>query len=362
VRAVGSGARRKARGNDVRRVDLAGCTLVPGLVDLHTHGAAGVDFVEASPEELEGSMAHYLRHGVTALLVSVYPSSWKKSLAVLRRISSAIRDGHGRGVALGIHLEGPFVSPRKPGALPRRHFRQPSTRDASKLLDACQGFAKTVTLAPELKRSAELVRFFRDRGVVPAFGHSDADYEETKAALTTGVRYATHLFNAMNGVHHRAPGAVTALLEHPEVVVEVIADGCHVDPPVLRLINAMKSRDKVVLVSDSVMPCGLEDGRYRFAGSDVVLDNGRITQPDGRLAGSALTLDRAIRVEVNDAGASLEDAVLFASQNPARTIGVERTRGSIAPGRRADFALLDSRLHVKATWLAGELVHQRGKL
>ncbi len=360
--AVGPAARRMARGNGVRRVDLVGRTLVPGLVDLHTHGAAGVDFVEASPQELESSMAHYLAHGVTSLLVSVYPSSWKKSLVVLRRISKAILDGHGRGVAVGIHLEGPFVSPRKPGALPSRNFREPSTRDAAKLLDACQGMAKTVTIAPELKRASGLLRFFGDRGVVPAFGHSDASYEQTRTALAKGVRYATHLFNAMNGVHHRGPGAVTALLEHPDVVVEVIADGHHIDPPVLRLVNSMKPREKIVLVSDSVLPCGLRDGRYRFAGGEVILDRGRITQPDGRLAGSALTLDRAIRVEVKDAGASLEDAVLFASRNPARVIGVDRTRGSIAVGKRADIVVLDSRMRVKATWLAGELTHRRGKL
>ena len=363
IRAVGSGARKAARGAGVERLDLGGYTLVPGFIDLHTHGADGVDFVESSPEEFEHAMSHYLAHGVSSLLVSVYPSSWKRSLTVLRRIARSIETGRGRGVARGIHLEGPFVSPRKPGALPSRHFRAPSTRDAAKLLEACGGLARTVTLAPELSRAHDLIRYFRRNGVVPAFGHSDADYDETKRALDgAGVGYATHLFNAMNGVHHRAPGAVTALLENDDVAVEVIADGHHVLPPALRLVNTMKPRDKVVLVSDSVLPCGLKNGTYFFAGSDVTLEDGRITQPDGRLAGSALTLDRAVRVEVRQAGASLADAVRFATENPARVIGEERRRGTISARRRADLTLLDSRMRVKATWVGGELVHVRGRL
>ena len=360
--AVGPEATKKARGTRCERLKLDGYTLAPGFVDLHTHGAAGVDFVEASAEEFETAMAHYLAHGVTSLLVSIYPTSWARSLKVLERISSYIRQGYGRGVAFGIHLEGPFVSPARPGALPRSCFRSPSLKDFRKLLTAGDGLVRTMTLAPELKGAGGLIRFCQKNKVVPAFGHSNADYGETCGAITSGIRYATHLFNAMNGIHHRSPGAVTALLEDPRVAVEVISDGHHVQPPALRLINRLKSEDRVILVSDSTHPCGLKDGRYRFAGAEVYLRDGVVRQKNGTLAGSALTLERALAVQVKEVGTPLEKAIRYCTKNPASAVGASRRLGSIASGRSADLVLLDPKFRVKATWLKGELSHVRGRL
>ena len=220
-----------------------------------------------------------------------------------------------------------------------------------------------MTLAPELRGAPALIRFFERRGVVPAFGHSDANYDQTCRAAKGGLHYATHLFNAMNGLHHRDPGAVTALIENPDVAVELISDGEHVHAAAMRLVTEAKSPEKVVLVSDSVPPCGLRDGRYDFAGGQVELRKGRITRDDGRLAGSALTLDRAVRVQVKDVGTSLPNALRFASENPARVAQIARRAGTIAKGRPADLVLLDAKkLTVRATWLAGELVYRRGKL
>ena len=360
--AMGTEAGKKARGIRCERLKLDGYTLTPGFVDLHTHGAAGVDFVEASAEEFETAMAHYLAHGVTSLLVSIYPTSWAKSLKVLERISSYIRQGYGRGVAFGIHLEGPFVSPARPGALPKSCFRSPSLKDLRRLLAAGDGLVRTMTLAPELKGAGKLIRFCQKNKVVPAFGHSNADYGETCGAITGGIRYATHLFNAMNGIHHRSPGAVTALLEDPRVAVEVISDGHHVQPPALRLINRLKSEDRVILVSDSTHPCGLKNGRYRFAGAEVYLRDGVVRQKNGTLAGSALTLERALAVQVKEVGTPLEKAVRYCTKNPASAVGASRRLGSIAPGRSADLVLLDPKFRVKATWLKGTLSHVRGRL
>ena len=360
--AMGTEAAKKARGIRCERLKLDGYTLTPGFVDLHTHGAAGVDFVEASAEEFETAMAHYLAHGVTSLLVSIYPTSWAKSLKVLERISSYIRQGYGRGVAFGIHLEGPFVSPARPGALPKSCFRSPSLKDLRRLLAAGDGLVRTMTLAPELKGAGKLIRFCQKNKVVPAFGHSNADYGETCGAITGGIRYATHLFNAMNGIHHRSPGAVTALLEDPRVAVEVISDGHHVQPPALRLINRLKSEDRVILVSDSTHPCGLKNGRYRFAGAEVDLRDGVVRQKNGTLAGSALTLERALAVQVKEVGTPLEKAVRYCTKNPASAVGASRRLGSIAPGRSADLVLLDPKFRVKATWLKGTLSHVRGRL
>jgi N-acetylglucosamine-6-phosphate deacetylase len=355
VAAVGRAALTRARRDRVRRVDVEGLYLAPGFLDLHTHGAVGVDFVKAGEKDFSRAMAHYLAKGVTGLLVSVYPMPMPEMLEALRRIAGFIRDG--AGPAFGIHLEGPYVSPRRPGALPLEHFKVYRRSEVDDLLQAGGGFVRTMTLAPELPGGHDLIRHLLGRGVVPSFGHSDADHEGTRKAIEAGVRHATHLFNAMRGIHHRDPGPVTALLGDERVLVELISDGFHVAPPVLKLVHGAKPRRQVILVSDSVAPCGLAEGAYDFAGKPVHLRGGRVTLPDGTLAGSALAMDRAVALTVKDVGLPLEEAVLLATGNPARLLGEERARGAVAPGRRADLVLLGRNLRVRATWLEGKQVH-----
>jgi N-acetylglucosamine-6-phosphate deacetylase len=355
VAALGREARARARKARARRVDLAGFRLVPGFLDLHTHGAAGVDLARAGREDFSRAMAHYIARGVTGLLVSIYPMPMAQLLEAVARIAGHIEAGP--GPAFGIHLEGPYLSPKRPGALPVEHFGVYRRSEVEALLQAGRGRVRTMTLAPELPGGLDLARHLIRRGVVPSFGHSDADHAGTRKAIAAGVRHATHLFNAMRGIHHRDPGPVPALLEDGRVFVELISDGFHIDAPVLRLVHAAKPRDRAVLVSDSVAPCGLPEGAYDFAGRPVHLRGGRVTLPDGTLAGSALSMDRAVSFTVNEVGLPLEEAVLLGTGNPARVLGEERARGAVAPGRRADLVLLDGSLRVRATWLAGEQVH-----
>jgi N-acetylglucosamine-6-phosphate deacetylase len=355
VAAVGRAALARARGARPRRVDARGSSLVPGFLDLHTHGAVGVDLARAGREDFSRAMAHYLSRGVTGLLVSIYPMPMDSLLEALDRIAGHIEEG--AGPAFGIHLEGPYVSPRRPGALPAEHFRVYRRNEVEDLLQAGRGLVRTMTLAPELPGGHDLARHLLRRGVVPSFGHSDADHEQTRKAIAAGVRHATHLFNAMRGIHHRDPGPVPALLEDGRVFVEIISDGFHVDPVILRLVHRAKHRGRVLLVSDSVAPCGLRDGPYDFAGKPVLLLEGRVTLADGTLAGSALSMDRAVSLTARDLGLPLEAAVLGATVNPACLLGEGRRRGVIAPGRRADLVLLDRMLRVRATWLGGEHVH-----
>jgi N-acetylglucosamine-6-phosphate deacetylase len=356
IAAVGREAARRARkAPRPRTVDLAGHSLLPGFLDLHTHGAVGVDFVRADREDFSRAMAHYLAKGVTGLLVSVYPLAFDALVEAVGRIAGLIRGG---GPAFGIHLEGPYLSPKRPGALPGEHFRLYRRTEVDALLRAGGGLVRTMTIAPEREGGPELIRHLTRKGVVPCFGHSDADYEGTRRAIAAGVRCATHLFNAMRGIHHRDPGPVPALIDDGKVLVELIADGFHVSLPVLKLVHAAKPRG-VILVSDSVAPCGLDDGTYDFAGKPVHLRDGRVTLLDGTLAGSALSMDRAVSLGVKEVGLPLEEVGLLASANPARLLGEGRSRGAIEPGKRADLVLLDRALRVRAVWLGGEQAHGR---
>lgn len=359
IRALGQEAERQSRKDGARRLELEGSYLAPGFIDLHTHGARGVDFLRAGPEELARALEHYHAHGVTSLLLSVYPTAWRSLLECITRLGAAVNSGIGNGALLGLHLEGPFLSPARPGALPARHFRPYTAASLRDLLQAGAGSVKTMTVAPERPRGRALLNALKRHRVVPAFGHSDATYRETRTAIAAGIRYATHGFNAMRGIHHREPGAVTALLEAPTVYVELIADGFHVDPAVLRLVHRLKPSQRVILVSDSAPLCGLRPGTYEFAGADARLRGGRVTRKDGRLAGSALTLDRAVALQVTELGLKPAQAVRLVTENPARLLGLSRSRGKVSRGQRADLVLLDRKLGIRSTWVAGRRAFAR---
>lgn len=358
--AVGKPAERLAKKHAARfrRVSLRGASLAPGFIDLHTHGALGVDFNHTQPGDLERVVReHYLPHGVTRFLASLYPASKRELLAAIRRVAGAIRDGEGLGVAVGIHLEGPFLDPGHPGSLPARYFRKYSPTFLEELLDVGDGLVRTMTIAPERPGAADLIRHLKKRGVVVAVGHTGADLETARAAIKQGVRYVTHLFNAMPGIHHRQPGPIPAFLEDPRVRVELISDGIHLHPEILRSVALAKSADQICLVSDSTIPCGLRSGRYRFAGQEVELRAGRITTREGALAGSALTLDQAFRVQVESVGLPAGRVSVSASHTPARICGWHRRVGDILPGMRADLVVLDRQLRVRETFLGGQRVY-----
>jgi N-acetylglucosamine-6-phosphate deacetylase len=364
VTAVGSEAerRRRRRSRQLVPVDLEGGYLTPGFVDLHTHGARGVDFFSAGKKELDAVISgHYLRHGVTRLLVSLYPEAWRRLIAATRRIAEAIGDGAGHGVAAGIHLEGPFLDPLHAGALPSRYFRNYSASALRELLEAGHGLVRTMTVAPERPRGSRLIAHLQRAGVVPAFGHSGADYRGARQAIDKGVRYVTHLFNAMEGIHHRRPGPVFAFLEDDRIDVELIADGHHVDAAILRWVADRKPPERLCLVSDSVSPCGLRPGPHSFAGRQVRLKGGRVTLADGTLAGSALTMDQAFRTQVRDVGLSAAEVAVAASYTPARIVGWHRQIGEVAVGKRADLVVLTPHLRIRQTFFGGDRVFSARK-
>lgn len=319
--------------------DLGDVSLAPGFVDLHSHGGGGAAFTEGRDAARTVLAAHRV-HGTTAMMASLVTDTVAHLEQQIRSLTSLVEDGE----LLGIHLEGPWLSPRHRGAHDAGLLRAPAPADVERLVDA--GAVRMVTLATELPGGLEAVRHLAARGVVAALGHSDATYAQAQAAVAAGVRVATHLFNAIRPVHHRDPGAALALLDHPETVVELIADGVHVDPAVLA--HAARAKPgRFVLVTDAMAAAGCADGEYRLGPLPVRVRGGTARLVDGgAIAGSTLTLDRAVAYMHREAGLPLLDAVNAASLVPADVVG-RPDLGRIVPGAAADLVVLDPALAVR---------------
>lgn len=345
VVAVGEGA--PASSGDVR--DLGDVTVVPGFVDMHVHGGGGASF-DGTAGSAAVVAATHLAHGTTSMLASLVTDTYDAMARAVRELSLLVADDQ----LAGVHLEGPWLSPRQSGAHRPGSLTDPDPAALDALLSAGEGAVRMVTLAPELPGGLAAVRLLTAAGVVPAIGHTDASYDVVREAIDAGARVGTHLFNAMSGLHHREPGAAGALLEGP-VDAEVIADGVHLHPAVLRTVFAAKP-GRCVLVTDAMAAAGAEDGDYRLGPMAIEVRDGvaRLADGTGRgaIAGSTLTMDGALRHAVRDAGVPLLDAVHAASTAPARVLGLTDV-GALAPGRRADLVVLGPELDVVRVMRAG---------
>jgi N-acetylglucosamine-6-phosphate deacetylase len=326
---------------------LAGGWLLPGFVDTHVHGGGGHD-ATASPEAMAGSLAFHLGHGTTATVVSLVTApvrALQQQLSWVADLADAADAGAGPASArvLGAHLEGPFLAAGRCGAQDPRHLLAPDRDVLAELIEAARGRLVSVTLAPELPGALELVDDLVEAGVVVAVGHTDATYDQTRAALDRGATVATHLYNGMRPVHHREPGPVLAALDGG-ARCEVVNDGVHVHPAVLREVLA-RGADRLLLVTDAMAAAGAAPGRYRLGGQDVDVADGQARlSSDGALAGSVLTMDAAVRRAVLD-GVQLANAATAAATNPAHALGVGDRLGSLVVGGAADLVHLDTELH-----------------
>ena len=331
-------------------VDLGDATVVPGFVDVHVHGGGSASFQSGSDEDVARVAAFHLSHGTTTMLASLVTDSVDRLSGIVARLSASVR----AGLLAGIHLEGPWLSPAHAGAHDPSLLVPPTPGDLDRLLAAGDDTIRMVTLAPELPGGLEAVRRLTESGVVAALGHTDATYDQARAALDAGAAGGTHVFNAMRGEHHREPGPVTALLEHPEAWVELIADGVHLHPAVLGLTAAHKPR-RTLLVTDAMAAAGAGDGDYELGSMSVEVRGGVARLPGGAIAGSTLTMAAAVRYAVTVAGLPLEDAVRAATATPATALGLERV-GSLRPGFRADLVVLDGSLDVTRVMRGGAWV------
>jgi N-acetylglucosamine-6-phosphate deacetylase len=341
------------------RVTLGGRHLVPGFVDLHVHGGGGRTMQSADPSEIAAAVAFHGEHGTTRCLVSVMSAPLDDMLATVRAAAELTR----AGTVLGVHLEGPFLNSERRGAHDMRHLLMPDAAAYERLRDAADGALRVVTLAPELPGGLDLLRRVVADGIVAAVGHSDADHASADAAFEAGATLVTHLYNGMRPWHHRDPGLAGAALAHSGVVSELIVDGVHVHDAAARVAFAA-APGRIALVTDATPAAGAPDGEHRLGPTPVVVRDGAPRLADGdTLAGSVLTMGRAVQRAIRDLGVAPAVAVRAASATPARVLGRDADLGSLAPGARADLVVLDEGYRVEAVmadgvWISsGRLFH-----
>lgn len=339
------------------RFDAGGGHIVPGFVDVHIHGGGGGDVMQATPEGLLTMARAHAKHGTTAFLASTATAPHDALVAAAQNVRRVMDEPTGGARVIGLHLEGPYINPKRVGAQNPAFVRDPNLGELREFAAILGDGFKRITIAPEQPGAPAAIAWLAERGVGVSLGHTAATYEEARRGVDAGARYATHTYNAMSPLHHREPGVVGLALSDERVTCELIADTIHVHPAAMQALWAAKGEGRVALITDAIMAMGRPDGVYDFGGLRIHVKAGSARLDDGvTLAGSVLDMATAIRNSVA-CGVSLERAVRAASEVPAQAAGAGHRKGRLAPGYDADIAVLDADLRCTATWVAGEQVH-----
>ncbi|GAB7388967.1 N-acetylglucosamine-6-phosphate deacetylase [Bacillaceae bacterium] len=342
-----------------RVIRFEGKILVPGFIDVHIHGGGGGDWMDQSHAAFRKILSTHSCYGTTGLLATTITTPLDRLKECVSEIVSLMETQTTGPRILGIHLEGPYINPLWKGAHRADWIQTPRLADMEMLLDHSRGTLKWITLAPEGgEESEEILRYLSSRGVVCAVGHSDATYEEVCRCLNHGLSHVTHLYNAMRPYHHREPGIIGAALTRDELTLELIADGIHVSFPALQVAVKAKDWRKILLITDAIRATGMPDGEYELGGQAVTVKDGVARLQDGTLAGSTLTMNRAVFMMMKLAGLPFERAIQMASAIPAQKLGVDDRKGWIKEGYDADLLIVDESLHVYLTMVAGETVYR----
>jgi N-acetylglucosamine-6-phosphate deacetylase len=346
-------------------IDYQDRTVVPGFIDIHIHGAVGYDLMEGTPEAVAAVGKYLARHGTTSYAATTVAASLDRTLNAARGLGEIIRASNSSHVVPDrisgaqpacIHLEGPFLNVKRRGAHPASQIQKPSTEMLAKFLDAADGTARILTLAPELEGALTVLEFARSKGLKVGIGHSNATFEEAESAIEAGATHAVHCFNAMRPFAHRDAGIMGAVLTDDRVSAELICDGIHVEPTAIRLLVRSKGIERLILVSDSLSGAGMPDGNYRLGNFTVHVAGGVCRTVEGNLAGSTVMLDAALRNLAAYTGLSYRQCLPSVTSNPARILGLENQKGVIAPRADADLAVLDRQFYVTQTYVRGRPV------
>ena len=342
---------------DMPRVEAGDLIATPGFIDAHIHGSSGVDVMEATWDAFNTMSGALASHGTTSFLPTTVSASTEVLGESIRRFAG-LQEGFVGANPIGIHLEGPFISPIRRGTHPGEHIRDADAALLEEWIDMSEGAIRLLTIAPEVEGIDAVIKVAQDRGVTVAMGHSDATMETAREAADLGVCYAVHTFNAMRGLHHRDPGIAGAVLSDDRVRAEIIADGVHVDPAFVRVFARSKGRGRVLLVTDGTSATDMPDGEYSLGASTVSVSEGVSRDSEGRLAGSTLTQDVALRNYVEWTGADLAAGLEALTTNPAAALGIE-DKGRLRAGSDADIVLLDRTLAVMRTYVGGRAVFDK---
>ena len=335
-------------------LDVSGCYVIPGLIDVHFHGAMGHDFCDASDEGISAIAAYEASRGVTSICPTTMTLPEERLAPIVASVA-AHEAAAGEAGIVGINMEGPYIAPDKVGAQNPAYVRSASIEEFGRLQQQAKGLIKLVDVAPEQPGNLEFIRQV-SHDVRVSVAHTCTGYDDACAAFDAGARHMTHLFNAMPALHHREPGPIAAGAERNDVTAEIIADGVHIHPAMVRLAFALFGDDRMILISDSLRACGLGDGEYELGGQQFFVKGNRATIANGSLAGSVSDVMACMRTAVRTMGIPLTSAVKAATVNPARALGLDGKLGAIAPGYQADAVVLDRDLNIKHVVLRGKVI------
>lgn len=342
--------------SDARELVASDKIAAPGFLDVHIHGAGGHDVMEGTDDALKTVSQTIASHGTTSFVATTVTADpdviCKSSEGISRYIALQHQAGDSRAEVLGIHFEGPFISPIRRGVHPTQWLQLPAADLLEKFIGCAGGYAQILTIAPELLGAIPCIDAARKSGMVVGIGHTDATYEQARAAIARGAHHAIHVYNAMRPFTHRDSGVIGAVLTTPEVTAELIADGVHVDDAAMRLLLHAKGAGGVILISDGISATGMPDGKYMLGDFEVTVSGGVCRNSEGKLAGSTLTLDRALR-NIVKLGASVGEALRMLTLNPATLLGIQYKKGSLRVGADADVVLLDEGLNVAQVYTRG---------
>ncbi|MFC7373262.1 N-acetylglucosamine-6-phosphate deacetylase [Fictibacillus iocasae] len=343
-------------------VDLPdGSVLLPGMIDLHIHGAAGADVMDGTEEALHKISRALPKEGTTSFLATTMTEREDVITNALSKTAAYMKNQPtGQAELLGIHLEGPFISPKRAGAQPKDFIIAPNVDTFRRYNEAAENHVKLVTLAPEEPGGYELASYLQSKGIIASIGHSDADYHEVVKSVEAGVTHGTHLYNGMRGIHHRDPGTAGGVLLLDEIMAEIIADGVHCDKEMVKMAYKLKGSSKLVLVTDAMRAKCLGDGMYTLGGQAVKVEDGKAMLSDGTLAGSVLSMNDAVQNVITFTGCSFEEIAKMTSENPAKELQIFDRKGSLAKGKDADLTIIRSDGAVLATYCCGKKAYEIG--
>ncbi|MGE5410634.1 MAG: N-acetylglucosamine-6-phosphate deacetylase [Clostridiales bacterium] len=340
-------------------IDISDRLIAPGFVDLLVHGGLGYGFTDGTYEGFEKISNYFLEHGSTTMLASLYAKPEEELLNNIRNLADYIFSNPESNIK-GIHMEGPYLNKEFKGAMNEEFLWTPTVESWRKMWGASRGLIKLMTIAPELPGAIEVMRAAANDGVVLSIGHSMASYPEIELAIDNGAAHVTHMFNAMKPLHHRQPGVALGALLRDELKIELIADTYHVHPAVMEFLLKVKKASGIILITDSIKPGGMHEGEeFEFASQKVRMKGGKAMLDNGTIAGSSLTLNKAVKNMIEHAGAKVTEAIRMASLNGAKVLNIENSKGILAAGKDADLVILDEDYEVDMTILKGKIRYQK---